>query len=251
MGQKSRINKFLALCGVASRRAAEALISAGRVSVNGEVIADLGRQVDHDLDTVTFDGETVTPASEKIYLLMNKPPLVITSASDPQGRTTVLDILAQNYKEYSEEQMRVFAVGRLDFDTEGALLLTNDGELAHRLTHPKYQIKKIYQALVDGEFTEAHGRKIAKGIPLEDGALGRAAAHKIKSEGAYSLVALTLTEGRKREVKQLLAACEFRTLKLTRVAFAEITAEGLNPGAVRKLTSEEISSLRKQVADSR
>ncbi|MBN4076083.1 rRNA pseudouridine synthase [Gemmatimonas aurantiaca] len=247
MGYTSRINKYLALCGIASRRAAEILVTEGRVSVNGEIISDLGRQIDHDLDTVTVNGEPVAPTKERIYLLMNKPPLTITSSHDPQGRRTVIDVLADARKEFS---LRVFAVGRLDYDTEGALLLTNDGMLAHRLTHPKYQIEKVYQALVDGKFTKEHSEKIRAGIELEDGAIGHAEAQLLNRAGSNSYVKLILTEGRKREVKQLLSACGLNTLQLTRLTFAGISAKGLKSGGVRELTSAELTSLRKQVSGS-
>lgn len=248
MGYKSRINKYLALCGIASRRAAENLVIEGRVAVNGEIISDLGRQIDHDLDQVEVNGEPVTPTKDRVYLLMNKPPLSITSSHDPQGRRTVIDVLADSMPEFS---LRVFAVGRLDYDTEGALLLTNDGMLAHRLTHPKYQIKKVYQALVDGEFTTEHGKKISRGIALEDGVIGHAESRLLSREGSNSLVELILTEGRKREVKQLLAGCGLNTLKLTRTSFGGISAAGLKPGEARELTDEELKSLRKLVAGSR
>ena len=247
MGEKSRINKYIALCGVCSRRAAEELIRAGRVKVNGEVSRELGRPIDHDLDTVQVDGQTITPEPVKRYILLNKPPLTVTTVTDPHGRRTVIDCLRDSAHKL-EKGVRVYPVGRLDFDTEGALLLTNDGELAHKLAHPRYQVEKVYEALVDGEFTDAHARTIAGGVTLEDGHRGNAVARALRTEGGRSLVELTLTEGHKREVKQLLAACGLETIKLTRTVFAGLTTEGLEPGQWRDLDTAELKSLRRLVA---
>jgi len=239
MGQKSRINKYLARCGVASRRAAEKLIGAGRVAVNGVTLEELGRVIDHDLDKVTLDGKLLRPESRSVYLLLHKPAGVITTVTDPHGRPTVADLVR-------DCGARVYPVGRLDFDTDGVLLLTNDGELAHRLTHPRYQVAKVYRALVAGKFLPEHARRIREGIGLEDGHIGTADARLVRSVRDTSQVELTLTEGHKREVKQLLALCGLPVSKLTRVSFAGLSVRGLTPGEWRELTKAEVVSLRKQ-----
>lgn len=244
MGDKSRINKYLALAGVCSRRAADDLISSGRVTVNGQVFTELGRQIDHDLDKVEVDGKIVTPAQRKRYVLLNKPAGTVTTLDDPHGRPTVISHLEDSGLRQKVSE-RIFPVGRLDFDTEGALLLTNDGDMAHRLTHPRYQVEKVYQALVDGSFGQREADKIAAGIELEDGHLGKAQARLQARKGKNSLVELTLTEGHKREVKQLLAGCDLRTLKLKRVRFGCLTTDGLPLGKWRELTAAEIKAVRK------
>jgi len=152
---------------VASRRGADQFVAEGRVSVNGEVISDAGRSVDEKVDTVCLDGAVVTPEETKEYILMNKPVDVITTLDDPLERRTVKHLL-------KGLEVRVYPVGRLDRDTEGVLLLTNDGELAHRLTHPRYEVKKVYEAVVRGFFDQRQVKQIADGIRLEDGAIGRA-----------------------------------------------------------------------------
>ncbi len=249
MSKQSRINKYIALCGVCSRRAAEKMIAQGRVSLNGRVLSDedLSTMVTHDSDVVEVNGNRITPEDEKLYILLNKPRLCVTTVNDPQHRTTVIDVLRRRRKGVTPFKARVYPVGRLDFDTEGALLLTNDGELAHRLAHPRYEVEKVYQALIDGVFSEADSARIAEGVKLEDGHIGRAKARLISKDGAGSVVELSLREGHKHEVKQLLASCGYQTLSLWRVNFANITCEGLKPGEWRNLTEIEIKSLRKLV----
>ena len=246
MGQKSRINKYIALCGICSRRAAEKLISEKRVSVNGEILQELGRTIDHDLDSVEVDGSEIRPEKIKEYILLNKPGLALSTVTDPHGRPTVMQLL-EKVPAGERTPGRVYPVGRLDFDTEGVLLLTNDGGLAHRLTHPRYEIRKVYQALVEGEFTPACARKIAGGVELEDGHKGHAETRKIGSDGKNSVVEIVLTEGHKHEVKQLLAACDLPTLHLRRVSFAGLRVEELKSGKWRRLKKAEISALRRQV----
>jgi 23S rRNA pseudouridine2605 synthase len=249
MSNHSRINKFIALCGVCSRRAAEKMIAEGRVSLNGRVLSndDLATIVTHDSDSVEVNGHRITPAEEKRYILLNKPRLCVTTVSDPQHRTTVIDVLRRKKKGATPLNVRVYPIGRLDFDTEGALLLTNDGELAHRLTHPRYQVEKVYQALIDGVFSASDSARIAEGVELEDGHTGRAQARLLHKDGAGSVVELTLREGHKHEVKQLLLACGYHTRSLSRVNFAGISCEGLKPGEWRNLTGTEIKALRKLV----
>lgn len=249
MSRQSRINKYIALCGVCSRRAAEKLIVEGRVRLNGRVLTadELATIVNHASDVVELNGQRITPADEKRYLLLNKPRLCVTTVRDPQRRTTVIDILRRKTNKSKPLTTRVYPVGRLDFDTEGALLLTNDGELAHRLAHPRYQVEKVYQALIDGVFTSADSERLAGGIELEDGHIGRARAELLRQDASGSVVEITLHEGHKREVKQLLAGCGYQTLSLTRVRFAGLSCAGLKVGEWRDLSEAEVRALRKLV----
>lgn len=235
-----RINKYLSMCGVTSRRGAEALILEKRVSVNDEIVEQLSTMIDGKKDVVKVDGVLVEPVEHKIYVLLNKPTNVMTTLNDPFKRKTILNFL-------SDVPIRVYPVGRLDYDTEGLLLMTNDGDLAYRLTHPKYEVPKIYSADVEGQFTEADCKKIDTGIKLEDGAIGRAKVDIIKSDKSTSRIRLTLTEGRKREVKQLCAACEHPVLRLRRVEFAGLSLRGVQYGKWRYLKPDEIDRLKKMV----
>lgn len=234
-----RLQKYLAECGVASRRASETLIEAGRVSVNGN-IASLGCCVQPPNDVVTVDDLPVVPLAEPIYIILNKPRNIITTAKDTHGRSTVLECV-------EGAKARVFPVGRLDMDVEGALLLTNDGELSHRLMHPRYGVNKVYVACVKGEMTPQTAKRLAQGVSLEDGFTAPAVVTILKC-GKYSTqVRLVLHEGRKREVKRMLAAVGHPVKHLERISFAGISTQGLRTGEWRYLSPEEISSLRDQV----
>lgn len=235
-----RINKYLSLCGVTSRRGAEALIAEGLVTVNDHTIDKVGVIIDEASDVVKVEGVPVSPVKEKVYVLFNKPARVMTTLNDPFKRKTVVNFLRKLMH-------RVYPVGRLDYDTEGVLLLTNDGDLAFRLAHPSYQIPKIYEALVKGQFTRENAEKMQKGIKLEDGATGKARADVLGYVKNMTRVRLTLTEGRKREVKQLCKAVGHPVERLRRVEYAGITARSLKPGDWRFLTSQEISRLKGQV----
>jgi len=235
-----RINKYLSLCGVTSRRGADTLISEKRVTINDVTVEQMGQTVDIDTDVVKVDGTIVELVEQKVYILFNKPQQVMTTLNDPFKRKTVLHFL-------KDLPIRVYPVGRLDFDTEGVLLLTNDGDLAYQLTHPKFQIEKIYDVKVDGHFTEAGSQAIAKGIKLEDGAIGKGKVHIIGRIKNFTNIRITLTEGRKREVKQLCKGVGHNVLSLRRINFAGITAEGLNLGKWRYLKSDEIELLRNTI----
>ncbi|HWR83298.1 MAG TPA: pseudouridine synthase [Candidatus Deferrimicrobium sp.] len=232
-----RLSKFLSLCGVTSRRGAAGLVEEGRVSINDLKVEKIGVIVDESTDVVKVDGDEVVPAQEKIYILLNKPRRVMTTSKDPFKRKTVMHYL-------KSLEPRVYPVGRLDYDTEGALILCNDGDLAYRLTHPKYKIEKIYEAMVTGRFTRTDALTIQRGIPLEDGAVGHARADIIGFFKGNTKVRLTLTEGRKREVRQLCKAVGHPVKLLRRVAFAGITCQALPHGHWRELTKWEVSRLR-------
>jgi pseudouridine synthase len=232
-----RINKYLSLCGVTSRRGAEALIAEGRITVNESRLEKPGAVIDENTDIVKVDGVIVAPVDVNVYVLLNKPASVMTTLNDPFKRKTILNFL----KKLPD---RVYPVGRLDFDTEGVLLLTNDGDLAYRLAHPRYQVPKVYEALVKGQFNRESAEKMLRGIKLEDGATGKARADILGFVKSMTRVRLTLTEGRKREVKQLCKAVGHPVEKLRRVEFAGITARNLAIGEWRYLTSTEISRLK-------
>ena len=236
-----RINKFLSQCGVASRRSADEMIFQGRVAVNGEVIEKPGVVIDEENDKVAVDGRPVSLVSNHTYVLLNKPAGIISSVSDPQGRKTVTQMV-KGFK------ARLYPVGRLDYDTEGILLLTDDGELAHRLTHPRFEVTKIYEATVAGQFEPPDAEKIEKGITLEDGAVGHAKSVEVVKRGTTtSEIRLVLAEGRKREVKQLCAAVGHPVRSLRRVAFATLRDDNLGVGQWRELTKDEVVSLKSLV----
>ncbi len=236
-----RINKYLSLCGVTSRRGADTLITENRVTINDITVEKLGTTVDTSVDIVKVDGTVVELVETKVYVLFNKPKQVMTTLHDPFKRKTVLDFL-------KDLPVRVYPVGRLDYDTDGVLLLTNDGDLAYKLTHPKYQIEKIYDVKVMGEFTIAGSQAIAKGIKLEDGAIGKGKVEILSHTKNTSRLRMTLKEGRKREVKQLCKSVGHKVLNLSRSEFGGITTRGLKPGKWRYLKSTEIEELTKKVS---
>ena len=224
-----RLNAYLARAGVASRRGAEELIRSGRVRVNGEV-AGLATFVERD-DTVELDGQPVAP-EPLAYVLLHKPGGVVTTVRDPQGRPTVVGLVGHD--------RRVVPVGRLDADTTGALLLTNDGPLAHRLMHPRYEVDKVYEADVEGEPDDEALARLAAGVDLDDGRTAPAVVRRL----APSRLELVLHEGRKHQVKRMVAAVGHPVLRLHRRTYAGLTVEGLPPGEWRELTRDEVVRLR-------
>jgi 23S rRNA pseudouridine2605 synthase len=228
-----RLNAYLARAGVASRRKADELIKAGRVSVNGEP-GELNTFVARG-DRVEVDGRPVAK-QDRAYVLLHKPAGVVTTAHDPRGRPTVVELVPR--------EPRIVPVGRLDADTTGALLLTNDGELAHRLAHPRYEVAKVYVAEVEGEPSAAALRARAEGVELEDGRTAPAEARR----RSPSENELTLHEGRKHQVKRMCAAVGHPVRSLHRRAYAGLTLEGIGPGEWRELTPAEVEELRAAVA---
>jgi 23S rRNA pseudouridine2605 synthase len=224
-----RVNAYLARAGVASRRGAEDLIRAGRVRVNGEV-AVLATFVE-PRDTVEVDGSPIEP-EPLTYVLLHKPAGVVTTARDPQGRATVVGLVGHEH--------RVVPVGRLDADTTGALLLTNDGPLAHRLMHPRYEVNKVYEAEVEGEPSDDALAQLAKGVELEDGITSPAKVDRL----GPSRIELTIHEGRKHQVKRMLEAVGHPVSHLHRSHYAGLTLDGLAPGEWRELTPDEVNRLR-------
>ncbi|MBW7864056.1 MAG: rRNA pseudouridine synthase [Candidatus Hydrogenedens sp.] len=234
-----RLQKYLAECGVASRRASEELIASGRVTVNGAP-ACLGQTVDPAADAVAVDGKPLAEAGQKIYIVLNKPPNCVSTARDTHGRRTVLDCVRGL-------DTRVYPVGRLDYDVEGVLLLTNDGELAFRLIHPSYEVEKVYLAWVQGRVGDDAVQRLEKGVRLEDGMTAPAGAAVLNAGARTSLLRLTLHEGRKHEVKRMCGAVGHRVQSLRRIAFAGIQADDLRPGEWRTLTPEEVAGLARLV----
>src|SRR5919108_237623 len=224
-----RLNAYLARAGVASRRGADDLIKAGRVTVNGAP-GQLNTFVGRD-DRVELDGRPLE-RQPLAYVLLHKPPATVTTARDPQGRRTVVELV--------DHPSRVVPVGRLDADTTGALLLTNDGELAHRLAHPRYGVEKVYEAEVEGQPSDEALERLRNGIELDD---GRSAPARARRLGATK-IELTLHEGRKHQVKRMLAAVGHPVQRLHRSRYAGLTLEGLEPGAWRELEPFEVDRLR-------
>jgi len=229
-----RLNAYLARAGVASRRRADELISAGQVLVNGargELNTTVGSR-----DVVEVDGERVS-AQPLTYVLLHKPSDVVTTARDPQGRKTVVQLVPHT--------PRVVPVGRLDADTTGALLLTNDGPLAHRLAHPRYGVEKVYEAEVEGEPDDVALRALRDGVVLDDGTTAPAEARLLERGARSSVVELTLHEGRKHQVKRMCEAVGHPVLRLHRSGYAGLGLQGLEPGEWRELTGDEVALLRR------
>jgi 23S rRNA pseudouridine2605 synthase len=230
-----RLQKYLSQAGVASRRASEGLIEAGRVSVNGSVVTELGTRVDPEGDAVMVDGKLVEPAP-RTWVALHKPVGYVTTRSDPEGRSTVYDLLPA-------ELHGLFYVGRLDYDSEGLLLLTNDGDATHRLLHPSFGAERVYEAVVEGRPDERVMRQLVEGVQLDDGlAVARHAERGERVQGGV-VVRVTLAEGRKREVRRMLAAVGHPVRRLRRVRYGPVQLGELPAGQWRELTRRELSAL--------
>lgn len=232
-----RLQKYLALCGVASRRNAEKMIAGGRVSVNGEVTTEMGVQVDEVLDEVRVDGAVVTPETEKHYLAYNKPVGEVTTAHDPEGRATVMD-------RFADYPVRLFPVGRLDYDSEGILLLTNDGDMMNRMLHPSFEVKKAYLTRVSNEVTEDEIRRLKQGVMIDGKITSPAEVRLIRNEGLYTDLLITIHEGRNRQVRKMVDAIGHQVVHLRRVQFGPVLLGDLPSGMWRKLTEAEIRQLK-------
>ncbi|HOB82753.1 MAG TPA: pseudouridine synthase [Peptococcaceae bacterium] len=237
VGTLERLQKYLARCGVASRRRAEEMIKQGLVKLNGQVVREMGIQLEPEKDIVEVNGQVVTPKEQKVYLLLNKPVRVVTTLDDPQGRTKVTDFL-HGIKE------RVFPVGRLDYMTEGLLLLTNDGELAYRLTHPRFQIAKTYLVGVRGAMSGEKVAQLAKGVELEDGLTQPAQVKVLKQTKAATLMEITIKEGRNRQIRRMCEKIGHPVQSLKRIAFGNLVLGNLAPGQYRPLSKTEIVRLK-------
>lgn len=249
-GDGERLQKVLAQAGVASRRHAERLIVDGRVTVNGNMVSALGTKVSIQ-DQIQVDGHSIYRSVGLLYYLLNKPVGVITSASDPQGRPTVVDLM-------KNIPARVYPVGRLDYDTSGLLVLTNDGELAHRLMHPSYGVEKTYRVWVQGPVDINVLETLQQGVLLEDGKTAPAKVKRVSgvSKGTcvkskdnhLEVLEVTIHEGRNRQIRRMFAAIGYPVIKLERIIFGSLTQENpLSPGAFRPLTEKEVTQLRSLV----
>ena len=235
-----RLNKYLSMAGVSSRREADSLIEQGRVKVNGKIVQILGTKVDENKDRIQVDGKIVEGAQEKVYVLLNKPPEFLVTLKDPFQRPTIKDLLP-NLK------TRLFPVGRLDFDSEGLLMMTNDGELTNRLIHPRYEIKKIYLVKIKGHPEKVQISKLEKGIYIDGKKTAPAKIFPISSSPKRALYKVEIYEGRKREIRRMFEAIGFPILLLRREKFAGLTLDGLNLGDWRYLSDNEVQILYKKV----
>lgn len=231
-----RLQKVLAAAGVGSRRHCEELIGAGRVEVDGETVRRFGARVDPERQVIRVDGKRIPSRQDLVYLAFNKPPGVLTAMSDPRGRPTVTDFLGDRAE-------RLFHVGRLDYDTEGLMLLMNDGELAHRLAHPRYGVLKTYLADVTGLLPRDLGRQLITGVELSDGVASADRFRVVERAGNRALVEITLHEGRKHIVRRMLAETGHPVSRLVRTHVGPVALGALRPGATRRLSTREIGDL--------
>ena len=234
-----RLQKYMAMCGVAARRKCEEIISEGRVSVNGQIIAEMGTQVE-ETDVVLVDGVRIMPEEEKRYVLYHKPAGEVTTVSDEKGRETVMD-------RFRDFPVRLYPVGRLDYDSEGLLLLTNDGELAQRLTHPSCEVDKVYLARVTGNPSNEAIDKMRRGVFMEgdERRTYPAQVRVVRDESLYSDIVVTIHEGRNRQVRRMFDAVGHKVLLLRRIRFGSLELGDLRRGQWRELTQEEIEALKK------
>ena len=231
-----RLQKVLAAAGVGSRRHCEEMIGAGRVEVDGEIVRRFGARVDPQTQVIRVDGRRIPAREDLVYLALNKPAGVLTSMSDPRGRPTIADYLGDRME-------RLFHVGRLDYDTEGLMLLTNDGELAHRLAHPSYGVLKTYLADVAGPLSRDLGRRLMIGVELDDGLATADRFRVVERAGQRALVEITLHEGRKHIVRRMLAEAGHPVSRLVRTQVGPVALGPLKPGTTRRLTTREIGEL--------
>ncbi len=235
-GRLVRINRYLGMCGIASRRKAEDLVREGKVLVNGRVVTDLATRIDSDRDRVFVGGRQVSRVHDFVYLVMNKPRDTITTLHDERGRTTVMSLL--------RTRDRVFPVGRLDRNTTGVLLFTNDGEFAHRLMHPRYEIPKSYRVTCDKPVSHEHLAHLRRGVMLDDGQTAPAEVVSLPRSKGKEL-GVVIREGRNRQVHRMFEALGYEVRKLDRVAYGPITKDGIARGSSRKLTIHELRELRR------
>ncbi|MDI6690073.1 MAG: pseudouridine synthase [Actinomycetota bacterium] len=234
-----RLHKVMAQAGVASRRKCEHLILEGRVKVNGQVVQTLGAKVDPSEDKIEVNGKALQFTAERLYILLNKPAGYLTTMMDPFNRPTIVDLI--------EEETRVFPVGRLDRESEGLLLLTNDGELAYRLTHPRYKVEKTYLVEVRGHPEETILRMLRRGVVLEDGLTASAKVDVLERGRESTVVEITIWEGRKRQVRRMFEKVGHPVIRLRRISLGPIELGYLPPGRYRFLHPSEIKALRKTI----
>ncbi|MBN2419096.1 MAG: rRNA pseudouridine synthase [Deltaproteobacteria bacterium] len=237
---EQRLNRILSLAGVASRRKADEFIQSGRVMVNGRRVFELGTKALWGTDSIKLDGKEIPAPSDRVYIMLNKPFGYITSLADPEGRPIVTDII-------KDIPQRLYPVGRLDFDSIGLLLMTNDGDFSYRLTHPKYHVPKTYKVTVEGSVREDTVKKLKDGVELDDGFSGKSKASLIKQTGSRSVIRITVSQGRNRLVRRMVEAAGCNVIQLMRTGFGSLEIGNLKIGKYRFLTPEEISGLKRSV----
>lgn len=242
-----RLNRYLARAGVASRRGADQMIAAGRVRVNGRRVPPNGMEIDTERDRVTADGEPVVPLTRHRYLALNKPLGVVVSAQDPQDRRTVFDLLPSELRPDAPGS-RLFAVGRLDMDSSGLLLLTSDGELSNRLLHPRWKVPKEYRVRVVGKPPDRDLRRLREGVTLEDGPTQPCQIDLLGFAGGVSDLRVILTEGRNRQVRRMFDAIGYPVRSLQRTRVGPVALGHLHPGHARALRPDEVTALRRLTA---
>ena len=235
-----RLNKILSSAGLASRRQADEWIKAGRVSVNGRVVEKPGTTALWGKDRIMVDGKEIPERPEKIYLMLNKPFGYICSLRDPEGRPLATDLL-------KGIRDRIYPVGRLDFDSLGLLLFTNDGEWAYRLTHPKFQIPRTYKVTMEGMITDQAMNRLKDGVPLEDGPSGSSRVTLLSRNERQSLIRMTIAQGRSRQVRRMLEAVGYRVVHLIRISYGNLQLGNLKSGRYRYLQDDEIGAMKKLV----
>ena len=239
MGDIVRLQKYIAMCGIASRRAGEKLISDGEVFVNGKKVTEQGVKVEIGADSVTVSGRAIKPVQKKYYIMLNKPIGYVSTAKDQFDRPTVTDLIKDEIK------ARLFPVGRLDYETEGLLLMTNDGDFAYKITHPKHNFKKTYIAVLNGGITAAALNKLRRGVTLSDGFLtSPAEVSIIDAKAGQSIVKIAIHEGKNRQVRRMFESVGLKVDALRRVSISGVELGNLPVGRWRHLTSHEISKLK-------
>lgn len=239
MGETVRLQKYMAMCGVASRRGAEAIIESGRVSVNGEKITHQGVCVEIGADSVLLDGKPIKPSGKEYYVMLNKPVGYVTTVKDQFERPTVIDLVGTEITE------RIFPVGRLDYETEGLLILTNDGDLTYKITHPKHNIDKTYIAVLKGGITVKGIEALKHGVKLDDGFVTSPSEVEIlDSKSGHTAVKITIHEGKNRQVRRMFEAVGSKVSELKRISIGKVKLGNLPLGRWRHLTSHEINYLK-------
>ena len=237
---EERLQKLISRAGLASRREAENFITAGRVTVDGNVVNTLGARADAEKNKICVDGKLLTFDAEKIYLLLNKPEGFLSTAKDSRGNKTVMDLV-------KDISARVYPCGRLDLNSSGLILMTNDGELMNALFHPKFKVAKTYRVKIEGELTAEKISQLCAGIELEDGMTAPAEINLLNVEKNSATLEITIHEGRNRQIRRMLAAVGCDVKKLARIKFAGLTLDGVQVGKYRRLTSKEVKTLYKFV----
>ena len=239
---EERLQKLISRAGLASRREAENFITAGRVTVDGKIIKTLGARADADKNKICVDGKELIFDVEKIYLLLNKPEGFLSTAKDKRGRKTIMDLV-------SDVTERIYPCGRLDLNSAGLILMTNDGELMNALLHPKFKVAKTYRVKVEGELSAEKILQLCAGIELEDGLTAPAEISVLNADKNSTTIEITIREGRNRQIRRMLAAVGCSVKKLTRIKFAGLTLDGVESGKYRRLTNNEVKALYRLVKD--